>query len=140
SWQALFFIVILLFSSLFANGLVLPSFAVPPIPSNSDLPESLIAQSDSSPLKQFQVGIPLPNIFCKSGLVLVFKLSDSSPACMKPDTAQKLFEREWGVLNEQTGWFEYTGIECQLTPWGNYVPKMYTNMSMVINLPEIDKI
>jgi hypothetical protein len=32
-------------------------------------------------------------------LVLVFKISDNSPACVKPDTAQKLMQRGWGILN-----------------------------------------
>jgi hypothetical protein len=112
-----FFILSMLLSGLLVNGLIIPSFAVQPIPRVSDFPEKLIMQSDSSPLKQFKVGIPLPNIFCKSGLVLVFKISDSSPACMKSETAQKLMERGWGVLNEQTVWFEYNPIECQKTQW-----------------------
>jgi len=113
-----FFILSMLLSGLLVNGMIVPSFAVPPIPQISEIPENLIIQSDSSPLKQFKTNIPLPNILCKSGLVLIFKVSDGSPACMKSETAQKLVERGWGVLNEQTVWFEYTGIECQKTPWG----------------------
>src|SRR5438445_13676176 len=96
SWQALFFIALLLFSSFFVNGLIIPSFAVPPIPTTCDSCHP-IAASEWSPLKQFKFGIPLPNIFCKSGLVLVFKISESTPTCVKPDTAQKLVERGWGV-------------------------------------------
>lgn len=106
----------MLLSGLLVNGLIIPSFAVQPIPQVCDSCQPMVAH-EWSPLKQFKVGIPLPNIFCKSGLVLVFKISDSSPACMKSETGQKLVERGWGVLNEQTVWFEYTGIECQKTPW-----------------------
>jgi len=117
SWQALFFIALLLFSGLFVNGLIIPSFAVPPIQPACDNCTNLKFESNSSPLKQFKDGVLLPNIFCKVGLVLVFKISDSSSACMKSETAQKLTERGWGVLNEQTVWFEFDPIECQKTPW-----------------------
>jgi len=133
------FILSVLISGFLVNGMIVPSFAVPPIPTICDSCHP-IAASEWSPLKQFKNYIPLPNIFCKSGLVLVFKISDGSPACMKSETAQKLVERGWGVLNEQTVWFEYNPIACQLTPWGNFLPKWYANMTMIINLPEIDKI
>ena|SRR5437867_3202951 len=125
SWQTWFFITLLLFSGLFVNGWIVPSFAVPPIPTGCDHCENIIMKSISSPLKQFKVGITLPNIFCKSGLVLVFKISDSSPACTKSETAKKLAERGWGVPNEQTAWFEYTPLQCQQTPWDNYWYKQY---------------
>ncbi|MBI3640679.1 MAG: hypothetical protein HY223_10305 [Thaumarchaeota archaeon] len=126
-----FFILSVLLSGLLVNGMIVPSFAVPPIPTVCDsCATHQIFQRNLSPLKQFKDGIPLPNIFCKSGLVLVFKISDGSPACMKSETAQKLVERGWGVLNEQTVWFEYTPLQCQQTPWDEHWNKLESARNM----------
>jgi hypothetical protein len=54
-----------------------------------------IPQKLESPLKQFKSGIPINDVKCNQGLKLIFKSEDSSPACVKPDTAQKLIERGW---------------------------------------------
>lgn len=53
------------------------------------------AEITLSPLKQFKSGISPKDVKCNQGLQLIFKAEDSSPACMKPDTAQKLIERGW---------------------------------------------
>ncbi len=55
-----------------------------------------------SPLKQFQSGISLQHIECRNGLELIFKSSDGSPACVKPDTKIKLVERGWGIIPNLT--------------------------------------
>ncbi|HKU33308.1 MAG TPA: hypothetical protein VJR22_05635, partial [Candidatus Nitrosotalea sp.] len=47
------------------------------------------------PLQQLTTGIGSKDVVCKKGLVLVIKSEDGSPACAKPDTAQKLIERGW---------------------------------------------
>ena len=48
-----------------------------------------------SPREQIVSGVLSDNVQCSDGLVLVKKLSDNSPACVKFDTAQKLVERGW---------------------------------------------
>ncbi len=48
-----------------------------------------------SPLQQFKSGIATKNVVCVNGLTLIIKAEDGSPACVKPDTAQKLIERGW---------------------------------------------
>lgn len=48
-----------------------------------------------APLKQFNIGIPINNIQCKADFVLIIKSSNSSPACVTANTAEKLFFREW---------------------------------------------
>lgn len=52
-------------------------------------------ESHLSPLKQFNSGIMAKNVTCADSLVLVIKTEDGSPACVSPDTAQKLVERGW---------------------------------------------
>lgn len=48
-----------------------------------------------SPLKQIRSGILVKNVICNEGLQLIIKAEDNSPACVRPDTAQKLMERGW---------------------------------------------
>ena len=51
-----------------------------------------------SPLAQFKAGVLSNDIQCEQGLALVIKLEDNSPACVKPQTVQKLVERGWGTI------------------------------------------
>lgn len=48
-----------------------------------------------SPLKQFRAGISTNEIQCKGALELILKSTDGSPACVMPETKQKLIERGW---------------------------------------------
>lgn len=48
-----------------------------------------------SPLKQFKSGTPIDKIRCNNGLLLVLKSSNENPACVKPETKEKLIERGW---------------------------------------------
>ena len=48
-----------------------------------------------APLKQIANGVPLENITCKENMLIVFKNTDNSPACVKPTTVDKLIERGW---------------------------------------------
>ncbi len=63
-----------------------------------------------SPKKQHEQGLLTYEVRCNDGLVLMEKKSDGSPACVKSQTAQKLYQRGWGdfmaspqVLNSNTG-------------------------------------
>jgi len=47
-----------------------------------------------SPKKQVAQGIVQHQVICKEGLQLIIKYNDS-PACVKPETAEKLTERGW---------------------------------------------
>ena len=47
------------------------------------------------PLQQLTTGIAPKDVACKKGLNLVLNAEDGSPACVKPDTAQKLIQRGW---------------------------------------------
>ena len=51
-----------------------------------------------SPLKQIQSGIRLDKIHCKENLELIQKY-DGSPACVKPETKEKLILRGWTVFD-----------------------------------------
>ena len=83
-----------------------------------------------SPLEQVRAGIATKDVTCKMSLQLVIKAEDGSPACVKPDTAQKLIERGWGNMLTPTAWFRYTILNPsasgsnapQDVPWSNYIP------------------
>jgi hypothetical protein len=65
------------------------------------------------PYQQIASGILPIDIICHSDLQLIFKSTDSYPACVKSQTALKLVERGWATWTIQTGWFELKPIECQ---------------------------
>ena len=54
---------------------------------------------NDSPLQQFKAGIKLDAILCKENHVLVVKLN-ATPACVKPETKEKLIEKGWAVERE----------------------------------------
>lgn len=47
------------------------------------------------PLQQLKSGISANDIVCKEGFELIFKSTNDSPACVKPETKTKLIERGW---------------------------------------------
>jgi len=49
-----------------------------------------------APLKQIKSGLYPHEIKCKDNMELVFKATNSFPACVKPETKSKLIERGWG--------------------------------------------
>ena len=53
----------------------------------------------TTPLKQFKSGISAKDVKCTSGLQLVIKTKDGSPACVTPSTAQKFVQRGWEMTN-----------------------------------------
>ena len=57
--------------------------------------KSVIPIDMLSPKKQIEQGIPPLGIVCKLGFQLILKLSDISPACVKPSSIDKLVERGW---------------------------------------------
>jgi len=48
-----------------------------------------------TPKQQVDFGFLPQEIKCKEGLNLIFKSTDGSPACVKPESIQKLIERGW---------------------------------------------
>jgi hypothetical protein len=54
-----------------------------------------IQQPYLRPLQQEEAGISLENTICAEGLRQMFKSHDSAPACVKPQSVQKLKERGW---------------------------------------------
>jgi len=52
-----------------------------------------------SPLKQFRSGTAAQQVVCNTGLELVIKAEDNSPACVSHSGASVLMQRGWAILN-----------------------------------------
>lgn len=52
-----------------------------------------------SPLQQFKSGTSAQQVECKTGLELVIKAENNSPACVSPSSASVLMERGWAMAN-----------------------------------------
>lgn len=51
-----------------------------------------------SPLEQFRSGIAARDVKCNNGLEFIQKNENGQPACVKPQTKDKLIERGWGII------------------------------------------
>lgn len=47
-----------------------------------------------TPLKQFKAGVRIDKIQCSESLQIILKI-DGNPACVKPESIEKLRERGW---------------------------------------------
>ncbi len=61
------------------------------------LQHSSVIEKISPPNQQLKNNIAPADISCKIDLVLIFKASNKSPACVKSTSAEKLIERGWGI-------------------------------------------
>ena len=52
-----------------------------------------------SPLKQFKSGINAQQVQCNTGLELVIKAENNSPACVSHSSASVLMDRGWAIVN-----------------------------------------
>ncbi len=108
SWKAIFFVIILALSILTSN--LAPAQAnvinsTKSEPTQSELTSDqmlkqleIIKSKHATPKQQMSMGLPIDEIVCFNNMILVKKLSTNSPACVKPQTAQKLVERGWGEM------------------------------------------
>ena len=80
---------------------------------------SKIKKTLDSPLKQFKSGVSINDTQCKDNLFLVIKSSNSSPACVKSETVNKLLLRGWALNASTIDSFE----ECESA--GNAVMESY---------------
>ena len=65
----------------------------------SDLSVTVNSTHVISPLKQFKSGIGALDVTCKTGLQLVIKSEDHSPACVTPEHVTRLIQNGWTVSN-----------------------------------------
>ena len=51
-----------------------------------------------TPLKQFKSGIAAKDVKCKEGFQFIMKNENGQPACVTPNTFDKLISRGWGII------------------------------------------
>lgn len=87
-----------------------------------------------SPLRQFKSGIPADEVICKQGLQLVIKTKDSSPACIKPDSAYMLIYRGWAKeFIQAVTWTNQSTCEGTKIPSGDYRKNIFPVLIMSSN-------
>ncbi len=59
------------------------------------LNQNITSHVPPSPLTQFKTGVAAKDVQCKQGLQLVIKSEDGTPACVKPETMQRLIDLGW---------------------------------------------
>ena len=57
---------------------------------------SFVEIYELSPKHQVMAGLLPKDVKCKPAFKLLFKSSDNSTACVTPETAEKVIERNWG--------------------------------------------
>lgn len=68
-----------------------------------------IKKNPHTPLAQYKLGIPIYQITCKNHLSFVLKVSNWHPACVTPESLQKLVDKGWAAtLGETNKIFEAT--------------------------------
>ena len=79
-----------------------------------------------SPITQAKQHVPLNQIKCNSGFFNIFKKAGGSPACVKLETALKLVNRNWGLMENHTVWFSYKIVGTEI-PWSNATISYFHN-------------
>jgi len=79
---------------------------------------------DISPLKQLRIiqnGYPLEKIVCNSSLELIYKATDNSSVCVKPQSVERLMSLGWAKQKVEPlkTWIETIPIQCG-NPWEYY--------------------
>ena len=100
-----------------------------------------VSQITLAPLKQIKSGISVDNVQCSADLVLVIKTEDGSPACVKSDTATKLFARGWAQstsgsdqTSNQIVTLEQNNQEIYLKKGETFLLKLGNNYSWNIDI------
>ena len=60
--------------------------------------KSQLSAKDLPPLKQVEEGVPKTHVDCKTDYVLIYKILNKKPSCVKIESANLLIARGWGSL------------------------------------------
>jgi len=104
--------------------------------------------SDYSLKKQIQLGWGIEGFFCQDKQVLILKISNKSPACVEPETKEKLLERGWAILTPKDRMYDIEKIlndndkNClEFGRWlDEFVDGNFNENNLIIDLPVGDKL
>jgi len=82
---------------------------VKPVSHRLENPRNIV-WSLGTPRQQIANGIKYIDIVCSNDFVLLFKWSSNSMACVKPQSAEKLEKRGWGVPKDQTMFLGFSSL------------------------------
>jgi hypothetical protein len=88
---------------------------------------NVYAQQELSPLKQFKSGVMIQDIKCNESFVLIVKVADGYPACVKPTSVSRLSAHGWITIEK----FETIHPILQQNQTGIYFPRNINTTSLI---------
>lgn len=95
--------------------------------------------------QQVKFGWDVESFFCHNNKVLILKLTDESPACVNPESKEKLLERGWGILTPKDRLYDIENIlnDKNCVEFGRWLDEhvsgnFYEN-SLIFDLPIPDE-
>ncbi len=101
-----------------------------------------IPKNSHTPMGKYNMGIPIHKITCQPNSVFVLKLSNWHPACIKPDSVQRLVNIGWAASQEEyeniliTSAKKHVPLFSPLKEYRKEFP-LYEGVGMVITLDSI---
>ena len=108
---------------------------------------SLEIDTSSYSLKQqIKEGWDIESLFCHNDQVLILKITDESPACVNPETKEKLLERGWAILTPKERLYdiEKTLNDKDCLEFGRWLDEFvdgnFNENNLIFDLPVSDEL
>ena len=108
---------------------------------------SLELDTSSYSLKQqIKEGWDIESLFCHNDQVLILRITNESPACVNPETKEKLLERGWGILTPKERLYDIEKIlndnDCvEFGRWlDEFVDGNFNENHLIFDLPVSDEL
>jgi len=108
---------------------------------------SLELDTSSYSLKQqIKEGWDIESLFCHNNQVLILKITDESPACVNPETKEKLLERGWAILTPKERLYdiEKTLSDKDCVEFGRWLDEFvdgnFNENNLIFDLPVSDEL
>ncbi len=95
---------------------------------------------------QVELGWNIEDFFCHNNQELILKASDESPACVNPETKEKLLERGWGILTPKDRLYDIETIlnDDDCVEFGRWLDKFvdgnFNENHLIFDLPVSDEL
>ena len=96
--------------------------------------------------QQIKEGWDMESLFCHNDQVLILKITDESPACVNPETKEKLLERGWAILTPKDRLYdiEKTLSDKDCVDFGRWLDEFvdgnFNENNLIFDLPVSDEL
>jgi len=122
-------------------------FTILTLPLLAQSVHSLELDTSSYSLKQqIKEGWDIESLFCHNDQVLILKITDESPACVNPETKEKLLERGWAILTPKERLYdiEKTLSDKDCVEFGRWLDEFvdgnFNENNLIFDLPVSDEL